>query len=138
MQIDPIAPTARVNPGDGPAPVGLDQRVGAQHRPDPAHDAFYVALQKWQDSGHATVHAFLKAYATDSGEKPYRSIGTQMEILQIALKRLKDEGHADSALYKETYAAFATVFGSKAFITQFAQEVFDPQALADQEEDSAW
>ena len=136
MRIDALQPLPGV--GETSLAVSLEQRIGAPHRPDPVQDGFYAALQNWQASGASSVHEFLKAYALANGEQPYRSNGSQMEILQVVLKRLKDEGLGDSLLYQETYGAFATVFSTKAFITQFAQEVFDPQAVADQEEESSW
>lgn len=138
MRIDDIKPVPGAAAPDAAAPVSLEQRIGAQQRPDPVQDAFYAALQNWQASGASSVHEFLKAYVTASGEQPFRSNGTQMEILQFVLKRLKDEGLEDSALYQDTYAAFATAFSTKAFLTQFAQEVFDPQAGVDEDEDKSW
>lgn len=120
--------------------VGLEQRVaGPFPLPDnPELDSFYEALVNRGEPWHDQVFRFLSAYRNEQGEQPYRTNGAQMEVLQAVLARMKREGLQDSDLYKQTYKAFATVFGVKSFIAQFSAEVFDTEAVGRQDEENEW
>lgn len=118
--------------------VDLRQRVGDQRMaapPDPAFDAFFQALINRDEQWQNQVFKFVAAYTTADGERPYRTNGKQMEALQSVLQRLKEQGLENTPVYEETYKAFATVFGVKSFITQFSQEVFDPEAASKLDEE---
>jgi hypothetical protein len=138
MSIDPVGMPSRGSSAPEQAVVSLDQRAsGRSDTPsDPVLDAFYRALV---DGGeHDDVFRFVKAYRDAQGEQPYRTNAAQMRLLQAVLARMKDEGLEGSELYRQTYKAFASVFGISAFITQFTADVFDTGAAEQQEEDNQW
>lgn len=130
------------NPLAAPQPsVPLQQRVSraaSVQQPDPQLEAFYPVLLDWENSGAPSALSFIGQYRSADDQRPYASSGQQMTVLQTVLQRLKDDGLEDSVIYRQLYQAFTTVFGVKDFINRFSQEVFDPQAIAEQEEESSW
>jgi hypothetical protein len=138
MNIDPVGLQPLVSNGGADAVVNLDHRAGSQRTTaaDPALEAFYQALVHRGD--HEDVFRFIAAYRDMHGEQPYRTNAAQMQLLQAVLARMKSEGLEGSELYRQTYKAFASVFGISAFINQFTAEVFDTEAAAQQEEDNQW
>lgn len=121
--------------------IDLQQRVQSDptmRRPDLDFDDFYRALEGREEQWKDDVFRFVVGYENAAGERPYRTNGEQMKILLAVLEKLKAEGLSKSDLYKDTYKAFATVFGIKGFINHFRQEAFDPGAVAKLQEDNSW
>lgn len=126
--------------------VSLDQRVGLQGAGsntdsalefDRFYNVFLASLTELEEP-RGRVLGYLKEYVNAIGERPYRTIKKQIDVLAQVMVRMKEQGNVESAAYKEIKVAFVAVSSANMLVQDFIQEVFKLSDDDDSRENSSW
>ena len=118
-----------VAPGEGAA-----HGVDAPSQPD--FENFYSALLRQDENFNASE--FLKNYVGAEGDKTFRTTAAQMEVLQLAIARLKDEGQIDSNAYKSAMKAFGSAYSMNFMLSAYMRDAMSPSDDEDSRENIEW
>jgi hypothetical protein len=108
--------------------------VDAPSQPD--FDSFYLALLRQDENFNALE--FLKNYVGADGDKTFRTTAAQMEVLQLAMARLKEEGQIDSDAYKSAMKAFGSAYSMNFMLSAYMRDAMNPSDDEDSRENIEW
>lgn len=115
---------------------GEDAANAVDARSQPDFDSFYSALMRQDENFNALD--FLKNHVGADGEKTFRTTAAQMEVLQLAMARLKEEGQIDSNAYKIAMKAFGSAFSMNFMLTAYMRDAMNPSDDEDSRENIEW